>query len=145
LTDDERGQIQLLVAEEEAEQGQRGRKPPTSFVKNTAEVQRQTARFQHLCRLIVRERRPYCPLNGILLLIPYAAADRDEDAAATGRVCQQELDAARSILQVHCPVFALICDVETAPGFREFVERFPAEQGARRRGQRFPRWPELEP
>jgi IcmF-related N-terminal domain len=146
LTDAERGEIQLLVAAEEAEQGQRGgRKPQTSFLKNTAEVQRQTARFQHLCRLIVRERRPYCPLNGIMLLIPYASTDRDEDAAATGTVCQQDLDTAQAVLQVHCPSFALICDLETAPGFREFVERFPAEQRARRLGQRIPLLPDMEP
>src|SRR5262249_31811118 len=87
---------------------------------------------------VVRDRRPYCPLNGILLLIPFAAADRDEDATSTATVCEHDLASVRSALQVNCPVFVTICDVETAPGFREFVERFPADQRARRLGRRFP-------
>lgn len=144
LTEAERGEIQRLIAEEEAE-GQRGRKPQSSFLKNPAEVERLTARLQHLCRLILRERRPYCPLNGVLLLVPYAAADRDDDATATATASHQDLEAVRVALQVRCPVFALICDLETAPGFREFIERFPAEQRARRLGQRFPLLPDTEP
>jgi hypothetical protein len=145
LTDAERAEIQALIMEEEAEQGQRGRRPQTSFLKNAAEVERLSARLRHLCRLIVRDRRPYCPLNGILLLVPFAAADRDEDASHTASAIHSDLTSARDVLQVHCPVFAMVCDLELAAGFREFLERFPADQRQRRLGQRFPLMPDLEP
>jgi hypothetical protein len=145
LTDAEREEVQRLVAEEEAEYAQLTRRPKTSFVKNAEQVETQKARLKHLCRLIVRDRRPYCPLNGILVLVPYAAADSDDDAVQTGTTCQRDLEAARDVLQVNCPVFALICDLEIAPGFRDFLERFPADQRQRRLGQRYPLLPDLEP
>ena len=31
-----------------------------------------TARLEHLCRLVAAERRPYCPANGVLVLLPWA-------------------------------------------------------------------------
>lgn len=141
LTEEEKGEIRVLMAEEEAEKGKR---TPTTLLKNTAEVERMTARFKHLCRLIMRDRRPYCPINGVLLLIPFSASDRDEDASQTGSVIQQELAAMRTHLQVRCPVLTAVCDLERAPGFREFVERFPADQRQRRLGQRFPLVPDVE-
>src|SRR5262249_27570396 len=48
---------------------------------------RQTARLQHLCRLMVRDRRPECPLNGILVLVPFAALLNNEDAEKTSLDC----------------------------------------------------------
>lgn len=141
LTEEEKGEIRVLMAEEEAEKTKR---TPATLLKNTAEVDRCTARFKHLCRLIMRDRRPYCPVNGILLLIPFSASDRDEDASQTGSIIQQELAALRTHLQVRCPVLTTVCDLEKAPGFREFVERFPADQRQRRLGQRFPLVPDVD-
>jgi hypothetical protein len=143
LTEDEKGEIRVLMAEEESQKARRA--PTMSLLKNTAEADRLTARFKHLCRLILRARRPYCPINGILLLVPFAASDRDEDASQTGSVIQQELAALRTHLQVRCPVLTTICDLEKAPGFREFVERFPADQRQRRLGQRLPLVPDIDP
>ena len=141
LTDEEKGEIRVLMAEEEA---QKSKRQPTTLLKNTAEVDRTTAHFKHLCRLIMRDRRPYCPINGILLLIPFSASDRDEDASQTGSIIQQELAALRAQLQVRCPVLTAVCDLERAPGFREFVERFPSDQRQRRLGQRFPLVPDVD-
>lgn len=143
LTEDEKGEIRVLMAEEEAEKTRRA--PTMTLLKNTPEVERLTARFKHLCRLIMRDRRPYCPINGVLLLVPFSASERDEDASQTGSIIQQELAALRTHLQVRCPVLATVCDLEKAPGFREFVERFPADQRQRRLGQRFPLVPDVDP
>jgi hypothetical protein len=120
--------------------------PVTQLFKGpsgSAEMELLAARFEHLCRLIARDRRPYCPANGILVLVPFAALDNDEDAFQTADLCHRELDAARRVLRVLCPRVVLVCDLENAPGFREFVERFPAEQRRRRIGQRFPLDPVL--
>src|SRR5262249_49555046 len=105
LTDEEKGEIRVLMAEGEGEKGKKG---PVALLKNTAEVERVTARFQHLCRLILRDRRPYCPINGIMLLVPFAASNRDEDASQTGTVIQQELGVARATLHVNCPVLVTV-------------------------------------
>jgi hypothetical protein len=88
------------------------------------EAQFQTARLQHLCRLIVRDRRPECPLNGILVLLPCAALRNDEDAKATSSDCQTDLHAAWEVFQTHCPLLALVCDLETVPGFPEFLDGY---------------------
>lgn len=109
-----------------------------ALLKDTEEVSKQLARLKHLCWLILRERRPYCPINGILLLLPYAATDSDTEANQTGLVCQKDLRAIRDVMQINCPLFGLVCDMENATGFREFVERFPKGHRQRRLGQQFP-------
>jgi hypothetical protein len=142
LTEEEKGEIRVLMAEEES---QKNRRSSTSLAKNVAEVEQLAARFKHLCRLIHRDRRPFCPINGVMVLVPFSATDRDEDASQTGSLIQQELGLIRSALHVRCPVLVTVCDLERAPGFREFVERFPADQRQRRLGQRFPLVPDIEP
>ena len=144
LTDEERLEIAEIQAAEKAEEIRRRGKSRMLLVRNPAEVERLEARFKHLCRLIVRDRRPFCPINGILLAIPVAASDTDEDAKATGILCQKDLHAAREVLKVHCPVLAMITDLEQMPGFREFMNRFTESQKGRRVGQRFPYNPDLE-
>lgn len=103
----------------------------------------QSARLGHLCRLIARDRRPRCGLNGILVLIPFASTDTTQDAADVADSIQRDLEVTRSAFGVHCPVLALLCDMESAPGFGRFVEQFTVEQRARRMGQRCPLFPGL--
>jgi hypothetical protein len=132
---------QLAGGRPEAMVGQ----PRRNLLRSPGEVAECTARLKHLCRLIVRDRRPYCPVNGILVLMPAGAGDNDGDADQTANVCHLDLGAAREALRVRCPVFALICDLETLPGAGPFLERFPREQLQQRLGQRYPLAPDLEP
>ena len=108
-------------------------------------MERQTARLRHLGRLIARDRRPYCGVNGILLLVPMAATDDEADAHEAGVCCREDLATAREALQVQCPVFALVCGLEQVPGFDAFIAHFSPEQLRRRVGQRFPLVPDLAP
>jgi hypothetical protein len=110
----------------------------TPLLKDTAEVARQTMRLRHLCWLILKERRPYCPINGILLMVPYAATATDSDSNQTGLICQRDLESVREVLQINCPVLALVTDMEKAHGFRDFIDRFPKGHRQRRLGQQFP-------
>jgi hypothetical protein len=121
------------------------RRTRPQLLRNTEEAQRHSERFEHFCHLIVRDRNPYCSINGILVLVPYAATESDEDANQTADVCQRELASARRALHVHCPVFGLLSDLETAQGFPELIERFPKDQRHRRIGQHFPLVPDLDP
>jgi hypothetical protein len=143
LTEEEQQQMRNLIAEDEAQHTIRPRKTPPTLLKNPTEVERCTARLQHLCGLIVRDRQPYCPLNGMLLLVPYGATDTDDIAHQTSEICQRDLTIAHDALKVHCPVFAIISDMESVAGFRDFIERFPEGQRQRRVGQRFPLVPDL--
>ncbi len=101
-------------------------------------------RLRHLCRLIVRDRLPYCPLNGVLLLLPLAATDDEAIANQTGAVCERDLQIIEEVLQVSCPLTILIGDMEQMTGFREFIARFPEENRGRRLGRSFPYLPEVD-
>ncbi len=129
------GKIRLLMRQD------RVRQP---IVRNAAEVELLGARFEHLCRLLVRDRWPYCPINGMLVLLPFAATDTDQDALDAAAACQRDLSVARRVLQVNCPTLAMVCDLETAPGFAAFLEQFPEKQRQQRIGQRSPMAPALE-
>jgi hypothetical protein len=113
-------------------------KPQLSLLKDRATVSELTGKLRHLCRLIVRDRQPYCPINGLLVLVPFAATDSDEDTQNTAEACVRDLQTVRGTLKVNCPQFALLCDLETAPGFGEFISRQDPKDRQRRVGQRFP-------
>src|SRR5208283_2057877 len=94
-------------------------RPRPSLLKDALRANELTARLAHLCRLIVRDRRPYCPINGLLLLIPFAAAENDNYATQTGDICHRDLATVRDIFRINCPILCLVCDLETAEGFHE--------------------------
>ncbi len=119
--------------------GNRGR--PHGLDATASENQR--ARLRHLCRLMVRDRYPFCAINGVLVLIPFAGTDSMQDAADTGFAIHHDLETARSALGVHCPVLAVVCDMESAPGFTEFVGQFSTRERLKRIGQRCPLFPSL--
>jgi hypothetical protein len=144
LTAEEQEQIRGLIAEDEAQQTMRPRKVPPALLKNPSEVARFTARLQHLCRLIARDRQPWCPLNGMLFLVPFAATDTDDLAHQTSEITQRDYSTARDALKVNCPAFAMVCDLESLAGFRDFIERVGEDFRQRRVGTRFPLVPDLE-
>jgi len=108
-------------------------------------VNRLQQRLRHVCSLLSRERWPNCPINGILLLIPLKGTDDTIQANDTGLVCEQELATVRAGLKLRCPVLALVCDMEQATGFADFVQRIPAEQRKNRLGLSHPWLPALPP
>jgi hypothetical protein len=109
------------------------------------QVEQLSARLQYLCRLIARERKPYCPVNGVLLLIPMSATTDDDDARQCGAICRRDLTTIRESLQVRCPFFTVITGLDELPGFKEFSQRIPTELTRQRLGQDFPLMPDLEP
>ncbi len=136
LTQEEKDEIARLEKKD---------KPRRTALLNTDEARTIAARFEHVCRLIVRDRRPYCPVNGILILLPFAGAEGDEEATQTGDAARSDLATARGIFLVHGPSLALVCDLEMARGFGEFVSHFSEKQRQQRLGQRFPHVPDARP
>jgi hypothetical protein len=134
-THEERRHIRTLLRKSQSLQ---------SPLRASEQIRRHGDRFAHLCRLLAQARAPYVPLNGILLLLPLAATDSDQDAIDTGDACQRDLAVVRDVLRVNCPAIAVVCDLEAAPGFREFLGLFPDKQRHQRIGQRCPLVPVLE-
>lgn len=146
LGEEEKRALSVLTAGGAArdDQGEPAR-PNVSVLRDRAESDLLTARLRHLGQLIARDRKPLCPLNGVLMLVPLAATRGDEEASQLGLICKRDLTTLREATRLRCPVFAMVCDLETLPGFRELVGRLPEGQRDRRMGQRFPLVPDLEP
>src|SRR5262249_62091095 len=77
-------------------------------------------------------------------LVRVGAAVSEVDTSQTASACQLDLATARAALQVLCPVFALVCDVEQVAGFHEFLGRLPEAQRGARLGQALPLLPDLD-
>ena len=55
------------------------------------EGERYSARLRHLCRLIKRDRQGFCPVNGVLVLLPVSAADPKSRPRDVAEACQSDL------------------------------------------------------
>jgi hypothetical protein len=98
-------------------------------------IELESARLRYLCSLMNKARSPLCALNGILVLVPFAGLDSEQDAAFVADACERDLKTVRQGTGMHCQVVALLCDMESAPGFAELVSRFPEGQRRSRVGQ----------
>jgi hypothetical protein len=114
----------------------------TGRTRRVEDPDRHLTRLRHLCRLIVRDRRGFCPINGVLLSLPIAV-DARADLADLADACRKDLAAAFDTFRMRCPVLALVCGLEQVEGFSELVERLPPDQVRKRIGQRFPLVPDL--
>lgn len=103
------------------------------------EMDRLAARLKYLCRLIAERRRPYCPANGLVWLLPIAGTENDAAADQTAIAARADQLAAETGLQVYCPAVAVVCDAQELPGFRDLLRGLP-ESLARERllGRSFP-------
>ena len=104
-----------------------------------------TARLQYLCRLLGKQRKPYCPINGMVLLVPWKGLASNTAAAAIAERVHLDVGVVHEALRVDCPFFIMVCDLETVPGFREFLSELPAHQRTRSLGQTFPLVPDVDP
>lgn len=73
---------------------------------------------------LLRNTRPNCPINGLLLVIPCDSLIKDTEAALDqkARKIAQQLDLIQRTLDVRFPVSVLITKCDLLPGFREFFE-----------------------
>jgi hypothetical protein len=116
--------------------------PAKPVALSAAEVATASDRLRHLCRLMVRDRAPYCPANGIVALVPWKATESDEGVDNAQRALRADLRTAREALGLCCPTAALVCDLEEARGFRAFRDGFSGNQLAKRLGKGLPLVPE---
>lgn len=97
--------------------------------------------LKFLCNLIRQDRWPLCPINGMLVLVPWGMGESEVIAQAAARELAGNLSIARDALQMHYPTIAAICDLEVARGFGQFRAGFSPDQLKQRIGQRIPLLP----
>jgi IcmF-related N-terminal domain len=100
--------------------------------------QKLGARLSHLCHLIKRDRLGFCPINGILVLLPISAADPKNHPEDTAEACRADLTKVFEVFRMRCPVLVMVPDLERLKGFGELIQRLPEAQRGKRMGQRFP-------
>jgi type VI protein secretion system component VasK len=81
-------------------------------------------RLEALCRLILA-RWPDCPtVRGVVVLFPISWAGQP-DSIKWATYFRDDLRAIQRVLKIRCPVFAVFPEMETVPGFAEFLARMP--------------------
>lgn len=103
------------------------------------------SRLRHLCQLIARDRKGFCPINGVLVLVPITAVDSPSDVEDVVAACRNDLSVAFDSYRLRCTILALVTGIEKLPGFSDLLERLPQGQAGKRMGQRFPLTPDLKP
>lgn len=96
----------------------------------------QAARVRHLARLLRQRRRPYCPANGVITLLPNMLVTWNHpprELHCVSDAVRRDLDVLTETLQLRCPVVALVTGMELESGFNELVNRLGPEtaKGAR--------------
>lgn len=134
----------LLLGEPEPAPDQPIRPQREPLLKDLEQVELATRRLRHVCKILLRERQPYCPLNGIILLIPLAATNSPDDTSETAAVIRHDLEVARGALQQDSPRIVVMGDAEQLPGFAEIIHHFPPNSGPQWvLGQHFPLAPDV--
>ncbi len=93
---------------------------------------------------MVQARRPYCPLNGLLLLLPFAGLQDEADASQWATIGQRDLDVVRQTCRLRCPVLTLLYGLESADGFETLVRHLEPERRLRLLGQDFSLLPDIK-
>lgn len=103
------------------------------------EMTDQMERLKYVCKLINKARRPVCPINGLLVTIPF---DMIEDSSETIQLAvQSDLEVIRSTTRLRCAVTALITEMESSPGFLELIKRVGEKRATEQRfGKGFNLW-----
>jgi len=103
------------------------------------EATSQLQRLQYVGQLLRNARRPVCPLNGILTLLPFQMMQAEPtEVEELERAIKSDLLTVQRTLQVRCPVTSMIVGLDQERGFSELVRRVGPERAASQRfGQRY--------
>jgi type VI secretion system protein ImpL len=82
--------------------------------------------LEDLCRQLLARDPERPPLRGIAVLFPISWSARPE-SVKWAAVVRDDVRAVQRAMKVRCPVFALHVEMETVPGFLEFIDRMPRD------------------
>ncbi len=143
-------QLESLTDHEQGPAGEqqvlqpRPTRDPLTFLEQVDADTRLT-RLAALCRGIAESRRPYCPLNGVLVMIPLDAADRLETADHVGMCIERDLETVATASESTLSAQVILTDLDQCAGGQAFLDRFPEAQRHRRLGAALPATPSSEP
>lgn len=101
----------------------------------------EAERLYYVCELLRRARRPVCPINGALVLLPLDAVQQVLVARDIPAAIKQDLDTIRHGTRLRAPVTVLVTGMEQEPGFGELVRRVGASKAkANRFGKGYDVW-----
>jgi len=108
-------------------------------IVSPGDSEEQLTRLEYVCHLLRRTRRPLCPINGILVLIPRKTIQAGaRESRELERAAKADVATVQQELQLRCPTTALLVGNEEDPGFGELVRRVGRERAAAQRfGKRF--------
>jgi hypothetical protein len=111
------------------------------IVVDKADRELEQQRLEYLCRRIVRERKPYCPINGVLCLLPFKVLESQSGAGEMTVAVASDMRVAMAVFKLRFPVNALVTGLEEELGFQELVRRVGQNEAAGRRfGKGFDVW-----
>lgn len=79
--------------------------------------------WEYFCKLL-KQFRPRCPINGVVIAIPADKLLRDSAEERTNKatILRERLRQIQQVLQVRFPTFVLVTKMDLVGGFREFFE-----------------------
>jgi|GEM_PF-975767 len=99
---------------------------------------RMRSRLDHLCRLVRGLRHPWCPLNGVILVLPELVTADNRLATQAAILTQRDLTTVIESAGVECPAVVMFSDAEKIIGFREFLSLIPRDKRDQRLGKPIP-------
>jgi hypothetical protein len=82
-----------------------------------------TRRMQFLCSLISRTRAPFCQINGMLQAIPFSWASDPDYARKLAPAIREDLVAVHDSFQLQFPVVAVVTEMDSVTGMKDFLLR----------------------
>lgn len=117
---------------------------PVRTELSAKQMKSERDRLVYVCKLLVAARRPLCPANGVIWLLPFRSTDGLVLADATAAACRADLDALETGLQLDVPMTAVFTDAQELQGFRELIGGMPANVRTERLfGRSFPLVPNV--
>ena len=113
--------------------------PLSGIQQSKTELIDQMERLEYVCKRIAKARRPVCPINGVLVTIPFELAEQSSEPVQIA--IQSDLDVIRATTRLRCSVTALVTEMESAPGFLELIGRVGDKRAKEQRfGKGFNVW-----
>lgn len=112
---------------------------------NDVEAELGFRRMGYFCSLLQDARNPYCPINGLLQVIPLSWATSPEHAKKLAPAIRYDIECIHETLQLQFPVVIAFSEMDSILGLKEFLVRLERlHKGIRnsRAGSRF--WPGAE-
>jgi hypothetical protein len=106
------------------------------------EVELQRNRLAYLCKLIERNRRPLCGVNGVMTVLPIKMIASDSEKGAwVQEAVRSDLAGMTAGLKLRFPVIALVTGMEEEKGFDELIRRVGRQRAQEQRfGKGFGVW-----